>query len=530
MKMLTRQFNEPDSAPHSPIERFAAECGLRSPLRFLVENVESGRTEKIDVQSPFVLIGQGRGCDLRLVHPDVCYRHAYLQVIQGRLYGFDLDSDHGTAWGRSVRREGVVTFQTNLQIGPFSIRLSRAPAFTQGLESTADDWELENEPLENIRLWFENAGGRSSHSPLRPIRRQITLLGRSNRSHLKLSDASVSKAHCSIVRTEFGFWVVDLLGRTGTRLKDRLVRFSRLTPDETLTVGRFRMRLKDLTRDEAVFHDDAPVLETESTRSSDDQAAVVSVKSQQESAPETATWTAALVERAAGELIRSTQPQEHRLPAVPGEQALSAGVSGGVSENLLLAMMDQFSQMQQQLLSHTQQQMTMLAEMFGTLHKGQHDAVQEQLRSIQAITAELGRLRAEPAAIGVAQPVAPSGDELKHPPLASAESAAVAPEIAREVEPDRVEECCPAIENRSPTAADPVDPPAADQSAATAAAGDSEAGDDPELPVSAPVRESRAGVSSHTWVTQRICELERERSSRWKRLFQLVGGQESHHR
>jgi hypothetical protein len=42
-----------------------------------------------------------------------------------------------------------------------------------------------------------------------------------------------------------------------------------------------------------------------------------------------------------------------------------------------------------------------------------------------------------------------------------------------------------------------------------------------------PGREPRQGVSSHTWVTQRISELERERSSRWKRLFQLVGG--GHH-
>ena len=78
------------------------------------------------------------------------------------MYVFDLESKHGVAWGEGLRHEGVLTPQNRLQIGPFIIRLSRAPAFMRSLEPTSEDWELENEPLENIRLWFENAAGRRS--------------------------------------------------------------------------------------------------------------------------------------------------------------------------------------------------------------------------------------------------------------------------------------------------------------------------------------------------------------------------------
>ena len=71
------------------------------------------------------------------------------------------------------------------------------------------------------------------------------------------------------------------------------------------------------------------------------------------------------------------------------------GAVAGASDPLILAMMEQFSHLQQQLLAHTEQQMSMLTEMFSTLHKAQNDAVVEQLQQIQSITSELNELKAE---------------------------------------------------------------------------------------------------------------------------------------
>lgn len=365
--------------------RFASECGLRGPLRFMVENTETGQSQTFDVHEPYVLIGRAHGCHLRLLHPDVSYRHAYCQVIQGRFYVFDLDSTQGIAWGTGLRREGLLTPADRLHIGPFVVRQSRAPAFTRSLESTSEDWELENEPLENIRLWFENATGRNSGNAMRPLRRQITILGRANCCHLKLSDASVSKAHCAIVRTAVGSWIIDLLGRSGTKLNDREIRFAPIEPRDRISTGRFRMSIRELLEEpnEELVH---PPTSHEPHPDSDCDLDVADTDSPDESPQPLA---APSIEDA-GTPGAGSPLNVHGLSPIVGPQGTQ-----GTTDGLILAMMDQFSHLQQQLLAHTEQQMSMLTEMFATLHQAQNEAVLEQLRRIQTITTELNELRSE---------------------------------------------------------------------------------------------------------------------------------------
>ena len=80
------------------IEQFATDCGLRGTLRLVVCNEATGVTEKFNVDEPFAIVGRASNCQVRLNHPDVNYRHAYLQVIEGRVYCYDLDSEHGVRW------------------------------------------------------------------------------------------------------------------------------------------------------------------------------------------------------------------------------------------------------------------------------------------------------------------------------------------------------------------------------------------------------------------------------------------------
>lgn len=367
--------------------RFAAECGLRGPLRLMVENTEESQSQTFDVHEPFLLIGRAHGCHLRLLHSDVSYRHAYCQVIQGRLYVFDLESKHGVAWGEGLRHEGVLTPQNRLQIGPFIIRLSRAPVFMRSLEPTSEDWELENEPLENIRLWFENAAGRRSGSAMRPLRRQITIMGRANCCHLKLSDSSVSKAHCAVVRTAVGSWIVDLLGRSGTKLNDQKTRFAPIAPSDRITAGRFRLAIREIVDDgnnEEVVH---PPTSHEPHPDSEFEIPVVAAENP---VKEAASLTMPPMDEES--LNQARQQLSIHAAQLPASRE---GAVAGASDPLILAMMEQFSHLQQQLLAHTEQQMSMLTEMFSTLHKAQNDAVVEQLQQIQSITSELNELKAE---------------------------------------------------------------------------------------------------------------------------------------
>lgn len=522
----------------APTAAFSAECGLHGPLRFIVENTETGQSQTFDVFEPFVLIGRSPGCHLQLMHPEVCYRHAYCQVIDGRLYVFDLDSEHGTMWGTGLRHEGVLTPETRLQIGPFALRLSRAPAFTRSLEPTAEDWTLENEPLENVRLWFENAAGRSSHSALRPLRRRITILGRSNRSHLKLSDPSVSKAHCAIVRTGVGFWVVDLLGRTGTSLNDRPIRFAPIGAADRIGVGRFRLRIREVVPSDA--DDVRPA--RDARRIASDSSEILPATPLP--APMTAASPPAGEAAAREHLLQArTQLAMHasRLPAD------SLDALPGASDALILAMMEQFSHLQQQLLTHTQQQMSMLTEMFATLHKAQNDAVMEQLSRIQAITSELNALRAgacsgegqgpapglAPSELALGSSAAAAGPQAESRTTAAGVDAALPPagaqladssaEFATADESDVVavmpgavpadQECD--LGDQGPPAVEPMEADAIAEPVRPTGTASASRQRQP-LP--------RVDQDAHARITMRISELERERNSRWRRLMQIVGG------
>lgn len=514
----------------------------------MVENTESGQSQTFDVDEPFVLIGQSPGCHLRLMHPDVSFRHAYCQVVQGRLYVYDLETEHGTIWGTGVRREGSLTPDSRLQIGPFIVRLSRAPAFTCSLQPTTEDWQPENEPLEDVRLWFENATGRTSHSALRPLRRQITVLGRSNRCHLKLSDSSVSKAHCAIVRTEVGYWVVDLLGRAGTTINGQNVRFSAIGADDVLGAGRFRMKIRELVPSETL----------EAPTPGPDSAAELPAAAPENAGPGATSIVlprspvaAGVTEQHLAQSRQSLSFHATRLPNIPESDG-----ERGTSDALILAMMEQFSHLQQQLLTHTQQQMSMLTEMFATLHKAQNEAVMSQLQRIQEISTELNTLRAETAAGRIEShgpaSVAPTSEsnataaavvEAETPPAAVVERDAGEPTAGMpEPASDDVDYRASASADAGrglPIADDsdvvPVAPMDADPTESSAALSDAAASgrtDEPERPrsqKSAAIRPRKVGsrqydATAHARLTMRISELERERTGNWRKLMQLVGG------
>lgn len=506
-----------DAVTPALIEQFATECGLRGTLRLVVCNEATGVTEKFNVDEPFAIVGRASSCQVRLNHPDVNYRHAYLQVIDGRVYCYDLDSDHGVRWGARLRKKGVLTARDVLNIGPFSIRLSQAAAYGPAVNSADTEWDLKNEPIEGLALRFMNASGRTSHSPLRPLRAAITLLGRSGRSHCKLSDTSVSQVHCSIVRTAETLWVIDLLGRDGTSVNGRSVRFARFEDGDELTLGRFRMQLCEVAKDQDSVLAGAAILTTTASRE-----------------PARHEENADADERC--DVI--PLPPEPPVPAAHNQANFHAPVVGkvhGISENVLLAMMEQFGQMQQQLLAHTQQQMTMLAQMFSGLYQGQQTSIVEQLNRIHEITSELNQLRAGTMALpradvhggdaatqltagGAATP--PGGDA---PPIVSSEPPVVSePDgqlAASMIDVAPVQEA-PGIEEQNE-----LPEPAAPHVTTTIEA---------ELPLNEPVETAHCGrardagnqskAANHEWITQRISDLERERNGRWRRLLQLIGG------
>jgi hypothetical protein len=475
---------------------FAGECGILGTWRLIVRHGESGETEKFDFDQPFVVVGRGSGCQLRLSHPDVGFRHAYFQVIQGRLFCFDLDTETGLRFNHVPRREGFLAARDQLWVGPYSVQLSQAPGFQFAQLDEESIPELPNEPLESIRFRFLNAYGRSSHSPLRPVRRSVTLLGRADRCHLKLSDATVSRVHCALVRTHKAFWIVDLLGREGTRINGRTAVCAPLAPADELEIGRFRMQLCQIggEQDSVLTRVAAP-------------------------APR-------LDEQEHGSIPGSFGDSGPiRLPAPAAQDGydppMIVAPTGGISESVLLRLMEQFARMQQQIMAHTHEQMVVLGEMFAEMQQNQQAAVLEQLDRIREISRELIQLRMQ---------------AIQPPGLPAPVSVPVVAEPLRHAAPAR-----PSVEQPSSppaVASDPVIPlPTVDSPlptgngsvASSAAARTPEAGDvaDVGRPPQTVGPRRFDEKTAHTWLTERMVELEKEQQSRWHRLMQLIGSQRS---
>jgi predicted component of type VI protein secretion system len=76
-----------------------------------------------------------------------------------------------------------------------------------------------------------------------PITRDVTVVGRREFCDVQVKDASLSKRHCVLVKTD-GLLVVRDLGTTnGTKVKGQRIRWAALLPDDRLTLGSYKMRV-----------------------------------------------------------------------------------------------------------------------------------------------------------------------------------------------------------------------------------------------------------------------------------------------
>jgi predicted component of type VI protein secretion system len=76
-----------------------------------------------------------------------------------------------------------------------------------------------------------------------PITRDITVVGRREFCDVQINDASLSKRHCLLVKTD-GLLVIRDLGTTnGTKVKGQRVRWAALLPEDRITLGSYKLRI-----------------------------------------------------------------------------------------------------------------------------------------------------------------------------------------------------------------------------------------------------------------------------------------------
>jgi len=443
--------------------------------------------------SPFATIGRSEDCDVQLDHPDVSFRHAHLQLVAGHIYCIDLASRTGTFWDGINLPSGWLMPGQAVRIGPFSIvaapdvrsdrlqpvdvrsdRLQpvEGPAEAGHYEPDADrrvaKLNLLSHEIAEPRIELQMLNGRHLVTGKRQwtVRQPITLIGSGPQCRLRLQDDSVSRVHCSLMATPAGVWVTDLLGRDGTWVNGERVTFQLLNDDDVLEIGRFEFRVR--------------------YRNEEDDALDV----------------------------RRDRLQPVKGPAEAAHYERAGG--GGVSESFVLSMMDRFLEMQQQMSAMNHQQMMFMAQLIESMQQNHHEVVQRELARIEEVGAEIRKLQEQVAAQGWPIPPGP-------PPLNVEEIVAAALSRQKHLESP------PAVDSIAEPQAGPMAEAAcfrADAGSvghAVEAAGFRTDVPDP-TPTASPPRFTPHDVNSHSHLIERMAVLEKERSSRWKKLVGMLTG------
>ncbi|MGQ0634307.1 MAG: FHA domain-containing protein [Planctomycetaceae bacterium] len=463
------------------IQSFSVACGAKPPLRFRVVDERNGHHSEVVVAKPYATIGSAELCDVRLLHPDVSRHHAYVQVLGGRALCCDLGSRTGTHWGRSTHsRQWLPPAGSPVYIGPFAVSLAAPEPSPEASTISVGSRTARMDSLKML-LSFMNARSRSGRTRISRVRNPVTLAGWSHLCNLRLQHHSVGRVHCSLVWAESGLWVVDLLCAGGTLVNGVPVSYARLDDDDTLTLGRFQLKIAYGSSSELPLQ--------EITEAGALVADANSEVQRVESEPATNATNGELSAPPAAEII----PAPLQLPALP---AIIAGdlTAPGAADSIAVTLMQQFATMQQQLFDHTQQVLSAMAETFHAAHVRQMEVIREELSRVHELNRELqelNRQRSGGAPVGRGLSLRAGGSTQSHAPPPA-----------------------PVSEREPPTALAAGVRPSAPENSRLPAAEDDRARN-PSAPGS-------GGQDIHAWLTNRISELEQERSGRWQRILQLL--------
>jgi hypothetical protein len=210
------------------------------------------------------------------------------------------------------------------------------------------------------------------------MNRVLGLVGRSPECLVFVQHKSLSRLHCSLVRTPLGLWVVDLLSRKGTYYNGNRVRCARIQEGDVVKAGKFSLRF---------WYPPPPT----------------------QAVPQLAYKDADQLSDSGSAPGNSLEPVRFERPARavqargrPTQLAAPSELSG-TDGALLLNLVNQFGHMQQQMFDQFQESLFMATRLFASLHQEQMSTVRRELDQLQQLTSELRTLQQQ-----VNQPAAPA--------------------------------------------------------------------------------------------------------------------------
>jgi len=572
------------------MNRFLGACGATGPLKLVAEGPEPDDLVRAVIDKPFALIGSGVQADLRLDDDQVSHRHLYLQVYDGRVFAFDLGSRTGTHWDDERRPHGWLDTSQAIRVGKYRIRVDdNGAAVKQPSALSAEPLvsrAFENPLLPPVGLEFVKEGAQERGTPKRcPLHRTLVFLGRTDGCKVRLMHSSVSKFHCSLIRTPRGVWVVDLLSRNGVWINGIKVPWARLEEGDRFEVGDFVLRLsyerpeQDPDRGQsAVSVPETPVIEErekgqggegekEDNAASrmEDRGSTIEQRGTAVDAPQSSIDDppSSILDPQSSIQSVSEDSESNRHTMVVSSQRAPVTLSPGLgermvvpaelSESIALIISNQFAEMQRQMFDQFQQAMMVMFQTFSLLHRDQMELVRQELNRVHELTRQLHELQAElakqPAAAKSPEVQRLLGDAQKTAATPAADiSAAFNPEDWNEAFLKAAQKVMAANAAEEPlTKVEPAvfsaPPEPAFQSVAEATAAQDAAAEPifheapiPQEQDSQPVNSNedatatpptQAAADIHTLLCQKIAALQAERQSRWQKIIHFLAGKQS---
>ena len=226
---------------------FLEACGATGPLRFEWTDPTTGEVRSREIEQAAFVIGRDPAADLVLDDPSVEPHHAFLQVVDGRLFAIDLGSTAGLRWGEIPRAAGWVNRGQTLRIGRSTIRLV-------GGDRDGGDSIVEPAPtssryasrlnLPRVVLEFRLATQGKDGKHMRDVLDRVLVMGGSSeRCKLRVEGRHVAKFTCALIRTTKGLWIINILPTEGATVNGALCRFARLEDDDVIQLGHFNIRV-----------------------------------------------------------------------------------------------------------------------------------------------------------------------------------------------------------------------------------------------------------------------------------------------
>jgi pSer/pThr/pTyr-binding forkhead associated (FHA) protein len=400
------------------IFQFAQACGATRPLDLRVDLADGGVLAEGSVHMPFTLIGRDDACDVTLTDAEVNPRHAWLQVVGGRVFAVDLGSRTGLGWADGTTGSGWLDVGVPVRVGPFLVRL-RSP-----VADAPTTFPPRYSPLQSDRqatrtrppavLEFRN--GRRARDRW-TVNRLVTLVGRAPECKIHLTGEDIVGYHCGLVLTAEGLWVVDLSGR-GVVVNGERMRVSPLRDGAELWVGRFLIGVN------------SPAAAQPATPSPPAEPAIPPPAPACAAEDEVDLGTIPPPEPGSGLPSSHIMADAFRLWAAEGGGPMSSPilVSGsgplpvtapvpqpGPGRSTLddrigtltdppdspteavVPLLCQLADIHGQMFAQFQESLVLLVQLFGCLRRDQLPAMQRELARIQELNAELAQLQAEVA-------------------------------------------------------------------------------------------------------------------------------------